>query len=124
MKVLLAEDLEGSRRVLRAMIERLGHEVIEAQNGREAVMSVVDNHPDIVLMDLSMPEVDGLTAAAAVRKLSHCSRCEQLPVIAISAYPETLSAEKALKAGCNGYLRKPVDLADLSGVIERFGRRG
>ena len=105
------------------MIERLGHEVIEAQDGQEAVTAAVDQHPDIVLMDLSMPGVDGLAATGALRKLSHCSRCEQLPIIAITAYPETLSMEKARKAGCDGYVRKPVDLNDLAGVLDRFAPR-
>jgi len=62
MKVLLVEDVDESRNVLRAMIERLGHRVIEATNGKDAVKTALDSNPDLVLMDLSMPEVDGLQA--------------------------------------------------------------
>ena len=113
MKVLLVEDLEESRTVLRAMNERLGHRVVEAAHGKEAVQVALDSNPDLVLMDLSMPEVDGLQATAALRAIS-------LPVIGITAYRETLSVDKAFRAGCDAYLRKPVDLADLGAALRRF----
>jgi len=121
MKVLLVEDVEDSRGALRAMIERLGHQVIEATNGKEAVSASVDHKPDIVLMDLSMPVADGLQATAAIRAISQYPR--QLPIIAITAFPESLSEEKALKAGCDGYLRKPIDPDDLLKVFKRFATR-
>jgi len=122
MKVLLVEDLDDSRVVLRALLERLGHKVVEAANGREAVKTAVDHKPDVVLMDLSMPEVDGLQATGALRAISHFSHSNQLPIIAITAYPETLSRDKAFKAGCDGYLKKPVDLVNLAGALVRFAR--
>ena len=115
MKVLLVEDVDESRNVLRAMIERLGHRVIEATNGKDAVKTALDSNPDLVLMDLSMPEADGLQAAAALRAIS-------LPVIGITAYRETLSVDKAFRAGCDAYLRKPVDLADLGAALRSFLR--
>ena len=111
MKVLLVEDVDESRKVLRAMIERLGHRVIEATNRKDAVKTALDSNPDLVLMDLSMPEVDGLQATAALRAISN-----------FKDYPETLSVDKAFKAGCDAYLRKPVDLADLGAALRRFLR--
>jgi two-component system cell cycle response regulator DivK len=102
------------------MIERLGHDVIEAQNGEEAVAAAISEHPDIALMDLSMPETDGLAATRAMRELSHCSRCRNLTIIAITAYPETLSKTMALEAGCQGYIRKPIDFNDLLGVLNKI----
>ena len=111
MKVLLVEDVDESRNVLRAMIERLGHRVIEATNGKDAVKTALDYNPDLVLMDLGMPEVDGLQATAALRAISN-----------FKDYPETLSVDKAFKAGCDAYLRKPVDLADLGAALRRFLR--
>jgi len=122
MKVLLVEDVDESRYVLRAMIERLGHRVIEAANGKEAVKTALDSTPDLVLMDLSMPEVDGLQATAALRAISVFKDMNHLPVIGITAYPETLYVDKAFKAGCDAYLRKPVDLADLGAALRRFLR--
>ena len=111
MKVLLVEDVEESRNVLRAMIERLDHRVIEAANGKEVVKTALDSNPEVVMMDLSMPEVDGLQATAALRAISN-----------FKDYPETLSVDKAFKAGCDAYLRKPVDLADLGAAFRRFLR--
>ena len=122
MKVLLVEDVDESRKVLRAMIERLGHRVIEATNEKDAVKTALDSNPDLVLMDLSMPEVDGLQAAAALRAISNFKDMNHLPVIWITAYPETLSVDKAFRAGCDAYLRKPVDLADLGAALRRFLR--
>src|SRR2546425_7919580 len=98
MKVLLVEDVDESRAVLRAMIERLGHRVVEATNGKEAVKIALDSNPDVVLMDLSMPEVDGLQATAALRSISNFRDVNHLPVIAMTAYPETLSMDKAYRA--------------------------
>ena len=124
MKILLVEDSDESRAVLRAMIERLGHQVVEAQNGKEAVKLAVDHQPGLVLMDLSMPEVDGLQTTGALRAIYDFSRLNHLPIIAITAYPEVLSKEKAFQAGCDAYLRKPVDLADLADALNKFVRTG
>ena len=122
MKVLLVEDVDESRKVLRAMIERLGHRVIEATNRKDAVKTALDSNPDLVLMDLSMPEVDGLQAAAALRAISNFKDMNHLPVVGITAYPEPLSVDKAFRAGCDAYLRKPVDLADLGAALRSFLR--
>ena len=104
------------------MIEKLGHVVVEATNGHEAVKTAVEQNPDVVLMDLRMPQVDGLQATGALRAISHFSHFNQLPVIAITAFPESLSKEKAFAAGCDAYLRKPFDLAELAGALNRFLR--
>jgi CheY-like chemotaxis protein len=122
MKVLLVEDLDESRSVLRTMIEELGHQVIEAKNGREAVKIAIDHNPDIVFMDLGMPEVDGLQATGALRAIAHFSHFSHLPVVAITAYPESFSKEKAFQAGCDAYLRKPVGLAELAVALNQFLR--
>lgn len=118
MKVLLVEDTHEVRFVLRAMIEKLGHQVVEATNGAEAVQSTVDHKPDVVLMDLNMPAVDGLQATAAIRAISQFPR--QLPIIAMTAFPKALSKEKALDAGCDGYLQKPIDLETLAAAFKEY----
>ncbi len=121
MKILLVDDIDDSRDVLRTMIVKLGHQVIEATNGKEAVRVALDHKPDLVLMDLSMPVADGLQATAAIRTMAQSPR--QLPIIAITAFPETLSEEKAFKAGCDGYLQKPIDMDALAGALKRFSPR-
>jgi CheY-like chemotaxis protein len=116
MKVLLVEDYEDSRDVLRAMLEKLGYEVGEATNGRDAVEMAIDYKPDIVLMDLSMPGVDGLQSIAAIRAISQFPR--QLLIVAMTAFPEILSQEQAFKAGCDAYLQKPFGLEELSSAFK------
>jgi CheY-like chemotaxis protein len=118
MKVLLVEDVEDSRGALRAMIERLGHHVIEATNGKEAVQATIDHNPECVLMDLALPEVDGLQATAAIRAISRFEG--RLPIIAMTAFHEAFSQDKAFRAGCDGYLRKPIDLDNLRDAFKEF----
>ena len=117
MHVLLVEDTDDSRETYREMLLLLGHEVVEAANGREAVAAAVLRTPDLVLMDLSMPEVDGLLAIAA---LSTISPCAAVPIIAMTAYPQQLTLNKAISAGCSAYLSKPFSLVDLSAALKRF----
>ena len=119
MKVLLVEDVDESRDVLRRMLETFGHRVIEAANGRDAVRLALEDRPDLVFMDLSMPEIDGFQTTGALRAISRFGR-SNLPIVAITAYPETLSKEKAFASGCDAYLRKPVDLSDLALVFKRL----
>jgi len=73
-------------------------------------------------MDLSMPEVDGLQATTALRAISVIKEMSHLPVIGITAYQETLAVDKAFRAECDAYLRKPVDLADLGAALRQFLR--
>lgn len=115
---ILLVDVQDTRDVVRAMLQRLGHEVIEAANGKEAVGTTIDPTPDLILMDLSMPEVDGLLATQALRRISWSKR---LPVVAMTAFPENLSREKALAAGCDAYLQKPFTVEDLSAVLRNLG---
>jgi len=114
MKILLVDDLQDSREVIRTMIERLGHRVIEATNGSEAVQLAVALKPDCILMDLNMPNVDGLLATAALRAISPL---RQIPIVALTAYPRDMSRDKALAAGCDLYLQKPFSIVDLELVL-------
>ena len=116
----MAEDDQDSRETYRTMLEKLGHHVIEAINGKEAVEVAIDGTPDLVLIDLSMPEVDGLLAAAALRTITTFSR---LPIIAMTAYPHTLSWDKAMRAGCDAYLPKPFTQENLAAVLSIFSAR-
>src|SRR4051812_20650468 len=100
------------------MIEKLGHQVVEARNGMEAIKASLEHKPDVVLMDLSMPAVDGLQATGAIRTFSQFPR--QLPIIAMTAFPKIVSEEKAFQAGCDAYLQKPFDLDDLAAVFKKF----
>jgi CheY-like chemotaxis protein len=116
MKVLLVEDAEDDRIALRVMIEELGHQVLEATDGKQAVQVTVDSNPDFVLMDLSMPVVDGLQATAAIRAISRFP--DRLPIVAMTAFQESLTEAEAFKAGCDEYLQKPIHLDDLGERVQ------
>jgi len=118
MKVLLADDSEDDRIALRLMIEECGHQVVEAKDGKQAVQATVDHNPDFVLMDLSMPMVDGLQASAAIRAISRFPG--RVPIVAMTAFLETFTEDEAFKAGCDGYLQKPIRVDDLMKVFSKF----
>jgi CheY-like chemotaxis protein len=102
------------------MIEKLGHKVLEARDGSEVVKSALEQNPDLILMDLRMPDVNGLQATRDLRAISHPRHIRNVPVVAITAYPETLSINEAFKAGCDAYLQKPITSLDLAAVFLRF----
>jgi two-component system cell cycle response regulator len=97
------------------MLEHLGHEVIEASGGREAIRLALASPPDTILMDLSMPDVDGLAAVAALKAISPL---REVPVVAVTAFPQFTSREKALAAGCVAYLQKPFSIESLAMVLQ------
>lgn len=116
--VLLVEDTDDTRSVIRATLERQGYRVVEARDGAEAVASVRQGCPDLILMDLNMPEMDGLAAAEHVRRCRE--RCAVVPIIAITAYDTYGMKEAALKAGCDEYLTKPLDFDRLEKLVSGF----
>lgn len=115
--VLLVEDFDDSRFMMRQLLEMSGYSVIEAKNGREAVEFAKQECPDIILMDLSLPELDGLTATKLIRQLENL--CD-VPIIALTAYDRVEFHAAALKAGCNTYFTKPVDFDALTTVMGQF----
>src|SRR4030095_10497570 len=114
MKILLVDDLQDTREVIRTMVEALGHQVMEAGSGNDAVHLAVSFKPDCILMDLNIPGVNGLLATAALRAISPL---RSVPIVALTAYPYDLSREKALAAGCDVYLQKPFSIKDLEQVL-------
>jgi CheY-like chemotaxis protein len=113
----LVEDVPDIRELSRAMLEQLGHQVFEAGNGKEGIQAAIAHHPDCILIDLSMPEVDGLLTTAALRTISPL---RNVPIVAITAFSKDLSREMALAAGCDAYLEKPFTLEELAAVLQKF----
>lgn len=113
--ILVAEDSADTRAVLRRMLAYRGYRVVEAADGREAVEVAASECPDLVLMDLNMPVMDGLAATERIRELK--DRCGDVPVVAVTAFDTYGIREAALEAGCNAYLLKPLDLDELESVI-------
>lgn len=114
-RVLLAEDNAVNRRLATRIIEKAGHHVTAVTNGREAVDAIAVEDFDLILMDVSMPEMDGLEATAAIRALYPERR---LPIIALTAHALIGDREMCLGAGMNAYLSKPIKADELIQVIE------
>jgi len=110
--ILLAEDHVDSRDALRALLEAYGFRVIIASNGREAVDLALAAHPDLVLMDVMMPVMDGIQATRALRATKDFA---QVPIIALTAMDG--AREPALAAGCNGFVAKPLDIRQFVSTI-------
>jgi CheY-like chemotaxis protein len=112
---LLVEDFEDSRFMMRRLLEYSGYRVVEATDGEEAVKMAVQERPQIILMDLSLPKLDGLEATRRIRETSATT-----PIIAVSAHDSPQTREGALAAGCDEYVTKPVDLDHLTSVLEQL----
>jgi len=118
LHVLIAEDNLLNAQVIVAFLNRLGHTSKVASNGKEALNVLADEDFDAVLMDIEMPEMDGLDATIAIRKGESKVRNPQIPVIALTAHALRDYEEKSYKAGMNNYLTKPVDINQLSEVLQ------
>lgn len=110
--VLLAEDLEDVRQVLSLELRQRGCLVVTAVDGREAVEMALELRPDLILMDLNLPRLDGLAAAAEIREHG---ALDLVPIIAVTAFDTYGIREAALEAGCQEYLLKPLE----AGALER-----
>ena len=115
--VLLVEDTEDNRFMMRRLLEMSGYRVVEATNGDEAVRIAKAECPGLILMDLSLPVIDGLAATRLIRKLPEF---EQVPIIAVSAHDTSDFLDEALGAGCNSYITKPIDFTELEQLIGRL----
>jgi CheY-like chemotaxis protein len=114
-RVLVADDFEDTRKLTRFILEKNGFEVTEATDGYDAVKKAVDDPPDIILMDIAMPVMDGIQATQAIRKHDDLS---QIPILAVTAYGDFYSA-RARDAGCNDVIQKPVAIGELAPTVSR-----
>jgi CheY-like chemotaxis protein len=112
--VLLVEDTEDNRFMMRRLLEMSGYRVVEAINGEEAVKLARDEKPQLILMDLSLPVIDGLAATRLIRKVP---ALEATPIIAVSAHDTSDFKDEAVAAGCNSYVTKPIDFSQLEQLI-------
>ena len=115
-KVLIVDDYDDIRQVMTVMLGICGCEVVEAKDGYEAVEKAIEEVPDLILMDIGLPILDGLDATIAIRQHAELA---DIPIVAISAYGEFYQ-EKAIAAGCNELIQKPLDFDELPYLIERY----
>lgn len=117
IKVLLVEDNEANRELATALLEAGGQIVLQAGTGEEAIKLAVAESPALVLMDISLPGMDGLTVT---RILKQNPKTEHIPVVALTAHAMKGDEAKALAAGCAGYITKPIDTRTFSKSVAGF----
>ena len=112
--ILVVDDFDDTRLLLRTWLERRGFRVVEAENGIQAINQAETESPDLIIMDMQMPQLDGLSATRRIRKLESMN---SVPIVAVSAYGADQFREQALAAGCNEYVSTPFEPAALEGII-------
>jgi len=115
--VLLVEDDEDSRRIVRTLLTRAGHEMVEAVTGPEGVAAAQAHLPDLILMDLQLPGYDGFEAT---RRLKANPALQHIPILAVTSYVMSDDESRALEAGCDGYVSKPFSPRQLLETIRDF----
>jgi two-component system cell cycle response regulator DivK len=118
--VLVVEDFEDNRFMMKRLLEMSGYHVVEAVNGKQAVEMAASEHPAIILMDLSLPMLDGLAATRRIREQNGLGR---VPIVAVSAHDSADFHAEALAAGCNEYVTKPIDFDQLVQLLDRLLKR-
>ena len=116
-KILLVDDEEMNRDFLQRRLQKRGYEVITAVDGRDACSRVAEVRPDLILMDMMMPNMDGLEATRSLRAVPET---RDIPVIALTAQAMTGDREKVIEAGCDDYATKPIDLPELLEKIQKL----
>ena len=116
-RILLVEDHEDNRNIYRTILEHFGYEVVIAADGQNGIRIAREERPDLILMDLSIPIVDGWEAT---RVLKGDEATRGIPVIALSAHALSEDRQRARDAGCDGYLAKPVEPKKVLEEVERF----
>jgi CheY-like chemotaxis protein len=120
IKVFIAEDNAVNRELLRELLESRGYTVVEACDGAEALRMIEQTQPDILLLDIGMPVLDGF---AVVRQVRQNPRLSALPAVALTAYAMQGDRERILNSGFDGYLSKPINARSLAEELDRLLRK-
>lgn len=115
--ILYVEDNPDNRTLVRRILLSEDYSLLEAVNGSDALNILKNERPDLILMDINMPDMDGYTLTAKIRALSGF---ERVPILALTANVMRGDKEKTLEAGCDGYIQKPLDIDQLLREVERF----
>jgi two-component system cell cycle response regulator DivK len=116
-KVLVIEDNEKNRYLISFLLKGAGYEVIEAITGEDGIEMAIREHPDLVLMDIQLPGIDGYETT---RRIRASPADEKIPIIALTSYAMTGDRERALTSGCNGYVEKPINPDTIIEEIQKF----
>ena len=115
--ILIVEDDTKNLTLFRDVLQRFGYTTIEATNGKEGIKLARINKPDLILMDIQMPVIDGIEAT---KILKSDPETKNIPILALTSYAMKGDKEKILEAGCNDYLAKPVDVQEFLAAVARY----
>lgn len=115
--VMVVEDNEKNRKLMRVVLKSKGYAVIEAATGEEALNLLKNQKPDIILMDIQLPGIDGLTL---IKQIKADAMTKEIPIIAVTAYAMKGDEQKILETGCDAYVSKPINTQELPLIIEKY----
>ncbi len=115
--ILYVEDNQDNKLLVRRVLEASGYAVDEAKNAQEALGYLNTKSPNLILMDISMPDMDGYALTARIKAMPEFAK---MPIIAMTANVMRGDRERSLEAGCDGYIQKPIDIDNLTQQIERY----
>ena len=116
-KILVVEDNQDSRELVIKVLKSRGYLIMEAADGEAALQKLAEERPDLILMDISLPKIDGYEVT---RRLKKQESFKDIPIIALTAHAMKGDREKSLQAGCDGYIPKPISVRDLPDQIQTF----
>lgn len=116
-RILIVEDNPDNRTLITDILTALEYEVIEAIDGEQGIQKAEEEHPDLILMDLSLPQMDGWTATARIKAQKSL---KDTPIIALTAHAMIGDRERAIEAGCDDYISKPIDLKELNEKLAKY----
>jgi len=116
-RILVVEDTPDNRRIMRDLLTSAGFEVIEAADGADGIAAAVRYQPDLILMDMQLPRIDGYEATRRIKAQPETCR---IPIVAVTSYALSGDEAKARAAGCNGYVAKPFSPRQLLATVRTF----
>jgi len=116
-RILIVEDQEDNRTILRDVLSTVGYELIEALNGEDGVKLAQNERPDLILMDIQLPRMDGYEATQQIKSIAEL---KTIPIIAVTSYALSGDEAKARAAGCDGYIAKPFSPRELLAKVRKY----
>ncbi len=117
LKILIVEDNPQNMKLIQMTLRPHGYTFLQAVDGEEAMAIALKENPDLIIMDVQLPRIDGLEVT---RRLKRTSGCRNTPIIAVTAYAMKGDGAKAIEAGCDAYLAKPINTRELPGTVARM----
>jgi two-component system cell cycle response regulator DivK len=114
-RVLVIEDYEDNATLFERVLKSRGHTVLSAPDGETGLKMAVEHRPDLILLDLGLPDIDGQTVASQIRRTPEVAR---VPILVVTAWPADTARKMIEVYGCNGYLRKPIEIAQLIASVD------